>query len=298
MKAIIFGAGGQDGFYFSEICKERNLEPVLVSRSKGFINGDISSFSFVESLIKTHCPSYIFHLAANSTTKHDSIFDNHQTISTGTLNILEAVKRHKSDAKVFITGSGLQFVNIGKPISENDQFEARDAYSISRIQSAYAARYYRSIGIKAYVGYLFHHESPYRKSRHISKIIAHFVEEIAMGSNEKLRLGNIDVEKEWTFAGDVVRAIFTLVDQDKIFEATIGSGVAYPIRSWLEECFLIAGKNWKDHVLLQEGFRPEYMRLISNPSTIKSLGWSPKISLSELASMMVSLKKGDNPSGS
>jgi GDPmannose 4,6-dehydratase len=287
MNALIFGANGQDGHYLSELCGIKGISPIGISRSDAMIRADVSSYTQVEELVKQYMPKYIFHLAATSTTRHEALFENHQTISTGTLNILEAVRAHYPQAKVFLTGSGLQFVNTGNPISENDPFEATSPYSVARIQSVYAGRYFRSLGIKVYVGYLFHHESPLRKPSHVSKMIALAAQRIAAGSDEKIELGDISVEKEWTFAGDVAQAIFTLLDQEVIFEATIGSGTAYSIRDWLDQCFGLIGKNWHDYVRIREGFIPEYKRLVSNPAAIKSLGWSPTVSFAELARMMM-----------
>lgn len=287
MKAIIFGANGQDGYYLHELCKLNGIEPVGVSRTGDWLYGDVACYDQVERLIKQHLPAYVFHVAANSTTRHDALFENHETISTGTLNILEAVKRDCPEAKVFIAGSGVQFRNTGNPISENDEFEANSAYSVARIQSVYAARYYRSLGIRAYVGYLFHHESPLRKPNHVSKMIALAVQRIAAGSDEIIELGDINVEKEWTFAGDVASGIFTLIEQNDVFETVIGSGVAYSIKDWLEHCFGLIGKDWHDYVRLRGGFTPEYKRLISNPKTLNSLGWFPKVQLAELAAMMM-----------
>ena len=287
MKVIIFGASGQDGHYLHELCRLRGIEPIGVSRSGHWVNGDISSFTQVEQLIKQHMPAYVFHVAANSTTRHDALFENHETISTGTLNVLEAVKRHSPATKVFITGSGVQFKNSGKPISENDEFEASSPYSVARIQSVYAARYYRSLGIRAYVGYLFHHESPLRKPNHVSKMIALAVQRIAAGSDEIIELGDISVAKEWAFAGDIAKGIFTLVEQDNVFEAVIGSGVAYTIENWLESCFRLIGRDWQDYVRLKEGFKAEYPLLVSNPALIQNLGWHPTTDLQELAMIMV-----------
>ena len=118
----------------------------------------------------------------------------------------------------------MQFVNQNKPIKETDAFEARDPYSVSRIHSVYAARYYRRLGIKTYVGYFFNHDSPRRTERHMAKKIAEVVKRVAKGSTEKLEIGDSSVIKEWTYAGDVVKGIFTLVQQDTVLEANIGSG--------------------------------------------------------------------------
>jgi GDPmannose 4,6-dehydratase len=285
---LIFGINGQDGFYLNEICQRRSIDIIGVSRSPGnWECGNIRNFNFVENLIKRVKPEFIFHLAANSTTRHDALFENHETISTGTLNILEAVKRHSPDSRVFITGSGVQFENKGKPISESDNFEANSPYSVARIQSVYAARYFRSLGLRVYVGYLFHHESPLRKPNHVSQKIALAASRIANGSTEVIELGDISVEKEWTFAGDIAGGIFTLIEQDTVFEAVIGSGITYSIENWLEQCFEMIGKDWHDYVRFREGFTPEYKRLVSDTKTINSLGWFPTVGLKDLAEIMI-----------
>jgi GDPmannose 4,6-dehydratase len=291
MKALIFGANGQDGYYLHELCKLKGIEPIGVARSGNELIGNVSNYEQVEQLIKHYLPTYIFHLAANSTTRHDALFENHETISTGTLNILEAVKIHSPESKVFITGSGVQFRNTGNPISENDEFEAHSAYSVARIHSVYAARYYRSLGIRAYVGYLFHHESPQRKASHVSQIVALAAQRIAAGSNEILEIGDITVRKEWTYARDVMQGVLTLVSQDEIFEATVGSGVAYSIEDWLEQCFTLVGRDWHDHVRFHSGFVSEYKQLVSNPETINALGWHPIVTFSDLARMMTFAEK-------
>jgi len=287
VNALIFGANGQDGHYLNELCSLIGIETIGVSRTGNWLKGDVASYDCVEKLIKEYLPDYIFHFAANSSTRHETIFENHETISTGTLNILESVKRHSPDSKVFITGSGVQFENKGKPISETDDFEANSPYSVSRIQSVYAARYFRSIGLPVYVGYLFHHESPLRKPNHVSQKIALAVRRIEKGSTEIIEMGDISVEKEWTFAGDIAKGIFTLIDQDDIFEAVIGSGIPYSIENWLEQCFKIINKDWHDYVRLKEGFIPEYPRLVSDPRTMKSLGWHPTMDFPDLARLMV-----------
>jgi GDPmannose 4,6-dehydratase len=286
MRALVFGANGQDGYYLAQLCKTLGIECIGISRSGNWHQGDISNYQQVEQLVRHYSPDYIFHLAANSTTRHDVLFENHQTISTGTLNVLEAVYQHSPKTKVFIAGSGLQFENKGEPISEKTPFAATSPYAVARIQSVYAARYYRSLGISTYVGYLFHHESPQRKDNHISKKIILATKRIASGSEEIIELGDITVEKEWAFAGDIVEGILKLVRQDQIFEAVIGTGVAYSIQNWLEECFALIDKNWSDHVHLKTDFTPDFNRLVSDPSVIKTLDWEPTMSLHELACMM------------
>jgi GDPmannose 4,6-dehydratase len=285
--AIIFGANGQDGYYLNKLLLSKGINVLCASRKGNGIHLDVSNYDSVSDIIKTHKPTYIFHLAANSTTHHDAAIENHATISTGTLNILESVKIFSPFSKVFLSGSGLQFVNNGLPIKETDDFIANSPYSVSRIHSVYAARYYRSLGIKVYVGYFFNHESPQRPERHMSKKIALFAKRISEGENERMEIGDISVRKEWTYAGDVVDAVYALVTQDEIFEATIGSGLAYSIQDWLNECFGIIDKDWRKYITEKSGFTPEYKILYSDPSTIKKIGWSQTIDFSSLAKMMV-----------
>jgi GDPmannose 4,6-dehydratase len=289
MKALIFGASGQDAYYLARLCAKRGIDPVGVSRTTGgnWLVGDIAKRDHVDALLSKHRPDYIFHLAANSTTRHDALFENHETISTGALNVLEAARTLAPGAKVFLSGSGLQFVNCGEPISENDPFEANSAYSVARIQSVYAARYYRRLGVRAYVGYLFHHESPLRKPHHVSQKVAQAVHRIAAGSRETLEMGDISVRKEWAFAGDIAAGMLALVDQDKVSEAAIGTGVAYSIEDWLCACFSAAGLHWREHVRLQEGFRAEYPLLVSDPATMRAVGWTPSTDLTQLAALMM-----------
>jgi GDPmannose 4,6-dehydratase len=290
MRALIFGANGQDGHYLAFKCKELGAQVLGVSRSGQWHHADITCWEQVEKIISSYQPSHVFNLAAHSSTRHDLVFKNHEVISTGTLNVLEAVKNHCPSAKVFIAGSALQFKNEGKPISESDPFEALSPYSVSRIQSVYAARYYRTLGLKVYVGYLFHHESKLRKPGHVSQRIALFAKKLSRGSDETLTLGDISVEKEWTFAGDVVDAILLLVNQSNIFEAVIGSGKAYSIQDWIEACFSIISMDWQEYILTQKDFVPEYKRIVSNPRVISTLGWQPKVDIVNLAEKMLDLQ--------
>ncbi len=288
MKAIIFGISGQDGFYLREICTSESIEVLGITRSRGpWLTGDVSDYSFVEGLIRTHQPGYVFHLAANSTTQHSALFENHKTISTGTLNILEAVCKYSPKTKVFLTGSAMQFENRGLPIDEKTNWCASSPYSVARIQSTYAGRYYRKLGLDVYVGYLFNHDSPHRAERHISQKIAKAIKRISNGSKEIIEIGNLLVRKEHTFAGDVARAMWLLVNNDKnVYECVIGSGKAYSIKSWLEACCANFRINWQEIVKITETIIPEYDVLVSNPGLLLSLGWTQTVEIEELAKMM------------
>ena len=296
MKALIFGRTGQDGHYLNKLLAFYGIQVFGVSRIEDkFLKGDVGNLEFVSSVIKLHQPKYIFHFAANSTTKHDALFDNHNAISTGTLNILEAVRLHSPLSKVFLSGSDMQFKNEGLPIDEQTPFDPSSAYSVSRIHSVYAGRYYRSrFNLLVYIGYFFNHDSPLRSENHINQKIVSAVKRISKGSQEKLELGNINVFKEFNYAGDIVEAVWKLINQDKIFEAVIGSGEAHSIQKWLEYCFKAVDKDWKDFLIIKKDFLPEYETLVSNPQLIQSIGWKPKIDFYKLADIMMDEKFYDN----
>ncbi len=288
INAIIFGASGQDGYFLSRLLQQQKINVLGISRSGNFVQGNVSDYGFVESQIKLHRPDYIFHFAANSTTRHDALFDNHQAISTGTLNILESVKLHSPQSRVFLSGSAMQFKNDGMPISETTAFEASSPYSVARIHSVYAARYYRKyFGLNVYVGYFFNHDSYLRSEKHVNKKITVAVNNIRSGSPERLVLGNIDVKKEFNFAGDLVDAIWVLVNQNNIYEAVLGSGKAYSIKEWVMYCFGKYNLDWENYIDIKKDFFPEYELLVSDPTVIMGLGWQPKTSFYQLADSML-----------
>lgn len=287
-KAIIFGVGGQDGFYLSEFLKSNNIYCLGVSRSSGDILGDIGDFTFVKNLIVEHQPNYVFHLAAISSTKHFTLFENQNSICNGTINILESTRLFNPEAKVFISGSALQFKNEGLPIDESTPFDASSSYSVSRINSIYFARYFKqTFNLKVYVGYFFNHDSVLRSVNHVNQKIIQAVKRINAGSNEKLEIGNMDVKKEFNFAGDVIEAVWILINQENVFEVVIGSGQAFAIRNWVEYCFKKINKNWEEYIVINENFESDYDILVSNPALINSLGWKPKTSMEQLADLML-----------
>ena len=286
MTAIIWGCNGQDGQYLSKLLMAKGIEVLGVSRSKGFLQVDINNFEDVSEFVKESQPDFLFHFAADSTTNHSAWKENHETIASGSLHLLEAVKEYSRHTKIFLSGSGLQFKNEGKPIKETDPFEGLSIYSASRIYAVYLARYYRTLGVRVYIGYFFNHDSPLRTERHINKKIITIAKRIAGGSKEKLPIGDINVRKEYGFAGDHAEAVWLLMQQDDIMEAVIGTGKAFSIEEWIAICFSMYGLNWKDYIVKMEDFVPEYKILVSDPSTIFSLGWQPKITIEELAKMM------------
>jgi GDPmannose 4,6-dehydratase len=294
VKALVFGANGQDGPYLVEALREKGIEAVGVSRSGPWRRGDVAARADVEGAVREVGPDYIFQLAASSTTRHEALFENHASISTGALNVLESARLYAPGARVFVAGSGLQFKNVGEPIDETAPFDGSSPYAVARIQSVYAARYFRTLGLQTYVGYLFHHDSPRRGPRHVAQLVAQAARRIGAGSDEVLELTDTTVVKEWTFAGDVARAMVTLVGQDEITEAVVGSGEGRSIEDWAACCFASVGRSWRDHVRARPGGRAEYPRLVSRPTRLESLGWAPRVSFERLAEMMTADKAPSN----
>jgi GDPmannose 4,6-dehydratase len=292
LTAIIFGISGQDGYYLCELLKKKNINVIGVSRNnKNYLQGDVSDYSFVKKMISAEQPDYIFHLAAISSTKHDCLFENHATISTGTLNILEIVRVYSSHTKVFISGSAMQFENNGLPINEKTPFDPNSAYSCSRIDSVYTSRYFRNkFNIKVYVGYFFNHDSPLRAINHINQEIIDTAFKIKNGIKDKIIIGNPEIEKEFNFAGDIVKAIWYLIQQDEIFEAVIGSGKVYSIYDWAKYVFSKFDLELNKFLVIDNKFKTEYNKLQSDPRLIKSIGWKPTIDFYELANLMINSK--------
>ena len=285
--AIIFGASGQDGYYLNQILKKNQVNSHLVSRKELDIIGDIGDQEFVFSLIKKFKPDYIFHLAATSKVNHEFLEENHHSISKGTINILEGVLKYSKKTKVFITGSAEQFLNENKAISENTSFSPNNSYAVERIYSSYLSRYFRlTFSINVYIGYLFHHDSPFRKENHLNQKILNYVKNFNEDQPQKLILGDYTIKKEFNFAGDIMNAAWILVNQNKVFEAVIGSGKPYEIRKWLSLAFRKKELDWEDWVEVDKDFTAPYRSLYSDPTLIKSIGWKPKVDIENLLNMM------------
>ena len=293
--ALIFGSNGQDGFYLNKLLSNNGIQVYNISRKNSEIIGDVSNYNFVAKVINEVKPNFIFHFAATSKTSHDFIFVNHSSISLGTINILESVKLYSNNTKVFISGSALQFKNTGNPIDEFSEFDPSSAYATSRIHSVYTARYYREeFNLKIYIGYFFNHDSPLRSINHVNQKIVNACVNISKGEVKKLTLGDVNIKKEFSFAGDIVEAVWLFVNQNSIFETVIGSGVAYSIIDWLQLCFSKFNLNWKDFVETNNSFEKNNLILVSNPKTIIGIGWKQKTNINELSTMMIDCELNKN----
>jgi GDPmannose 4,6-dehydratase len=286
MVALIFGITGQDGFYLKRLLVQNGFSVIGISRTVGDYIGDVSDKQLVYKLVGKYEPEFIFNFAAVSSTSHNCLYENHNTISLGAINIFEAVRELNTDSKIFISGSALQFKNDSLPISETNEFVANSPYAAERNYCVYLSRYYREkFSLKIYIGYFFNHDSSLRTLNHVNKKITSFVNSCSKG--DTLNIGDYSIKKEFNFAGDFMQAIWILVNQEQVFEAIIGSGKSYSILDWIKICFEMKNLDYNDFIVLEKSFMPEYTNLQSDPKLIFSLGWKPHTSISELAHIMI-----------
>lgn len=294
MNAIIYGANGQDGFYLAELLAEEGISVTCVSRSPvtGMVKAaqkiasDVTDQAFVAQLIHDQQPDFIFNFAANSVCTHQSTMEHYRTIAGGTLNILEAVNLYSRQTRVFLSGSALQFVNEGRSIREDDQIAAESGYAAARNYSLFLARYYRKLGLKVYFGFFFHHESPHGKAWRLSRRVATAAREAKVTGKCEFDWGPIEYPREWNFAGDLMEAVWTLVNQPSVFEACLGCGRTHLVSEFANACFEALGLDLRDFIEMPErhSFPP---KLSANPGVIRALGWQPTTEFGDLARLMV-----------
>lgn len=284
--AIIFGSSGQDGYYLSKLLLRHKVNVLGVSRSSGDIIGSVSDLKLVSDLLNQYRPDYIFHLAAKSSTKEEYNVTNFHSIEVGTFNILESVKKQGLKTKIFISGSAYQFKNLNEPIHENTELNSDNFYSFARNQSLELSRFYRKEhGLTVYFGFLFNHDSPRRPENFFCQKIM----KLAHGCknknlSNKIHVGDLSYRREYSFAGDIMKAVIIFVMQDKVHEVVIGSGLAFSLKEWVFKCFEKYDLNCHDFIEYE--FADSKKILVSSPKLIKSLGWAPDNDMESLLSMM------------
>lgn len=279
MKAIIFGAAGQDGHYLQKIL-EREGVTVHAFNSK---ECDVGVQGIVCHQIAQLQPDYIFHLAAASTTAHAAIWENKRAIVDGSLYILDAVQRFAPKAKVFLSGSILQFT-YQQSVNINNRPANDSIYAAQRNASVAYARYYRRLGVQVYVGYFSHHDSPLRSAKHLAKRIAIETGEAARGLRDKVIIKDPLDEKEWNFAGDMMEAVWDQVN-GPCYEAVLGSGIKHTIADYARECI----KAWDDRLIAGAIIWQEFTREGATVSCTADMRFEKhfKTTLPELAKIMI-----------
>ncbi len=307
--ALITGITGQDGSYLTELLLEKGYTVYgLVQRSANYqfeniehvlkdihiITGDLGDTSSLARAVKQSSPDEIYNLAAQSFVKAswDIPELTGDITAVGVSRVLEAMRLEAPEARFYQASSSEMFGKVVEtPQSEATPFYPRSPYGVSKVYGHFATVNYReSFNMFACSGILFNHESPRRGREFVTRKIAIGVARIKKGLETKLRMGNVDAKRDWGFAGDYVRAMWLMLQQDTPDDFVVGTGETHSVEEFLDLAFAHVGLNWKDYVVED----PEFMRpaevdlLLADPSRAKEkLGWEPTVSFPELVAMMV-----------
>jgi GDPmannose 4,6-dehydratase len=301
-KAIITGIAGQDGSYLAEFLIKKNYQIFGVVKPEQILNqdklwriknikNDIEILSFdlndKNQLVEQFCkirPDEIYHLASNVNT--NTVFEDEINIINsnlwGSISLLRVIKEYKKDCRFYCAGSSLMFGEVTEtPQNEQTRFNPTTPYGIAKVATYHYLKMYREVyEIFACMGILFNHESPRRDINFLPKKIVKAVAEIKFGSNQKLALGDIEIKRDWSFAGDVVESMWLMLQRDKPSDYVIGSGELHSIREILEIAFGYVNLDWKKYVVKDEKYirKVEYLNLCADSKkALTELGWQSKI---------------------
>ncbi len=307
--ALITGIGGQDGSYLSEFLLEKGYRvvgtipdhnPANIDRIRHILDmievaeDDLFDQEHIESIFRKYRPSEVYNFAANSVLSasfHQPILAT-MVLAMGVTRLLEAIRKITPEARFFQASSSEIF---GKPRevpqSETTPFHPRNPYGVSKVYGHLMAITYReNHGLYACSGILFNHESPRRSPEFVTRKITRAAARIRMGLERELRLGNLDSRRDWGFAGDYVRAMWLMLQQDQPGDFVLATGETHSVRDLCEEAFSHVGLDYRDFVAQEsESFRPpETAQLVGNPTKARELlGWEPRVHFRELVRMMV-----------
>ena len=299
MHVLITGASGQDSWYLQRLLGKLGVPFTLIGRQAPHNSVAINAQGQVTELIKAIKPSHIFHLAAQSSTRHEHLFRNHEAIVEGTTCILEACRTECPSARVFIAGSGLQFENLGQPIPENANFAATSAYACARIQSVYLGRYFREkFQLPVFVGYLFGHESPRRPDGFSSRMLVNAALEAQRDPTYQCEVGNAAVIREFGYAADIVLGMWQLCNQplndQTVWEANICTGVGLSLAQWAAIAFGLLGLDSAKHLRESQNFLPDYAALVGLPGRVSDVGWNAQVNAQSLCRLMLGMDDENN----
>ena len=308
-KALITGITGQDGSYLAELLLSKGYEVTgMVRRAstetferiahlKNQINlrqADLlDQFSLVKLLDEIQ-PDEIYNLAAMSfvpTSWNQPVLTGEFT-ALGVTKLLEAMRMVCPKARFYQASSSEMFGKVLEvPQSETTPFYPRSPYGVAKVYGHFITVNYReSYNLFALSGILFNHESPRRGKEFVTRKITDAVARIKLGTQKELRMGNLDAKRDWGFAGDYVRAMWLMLQQDTAADYVVATGKTHSVRQFLEIAFSHVGLNYEDYVVIDPAFiRPaEVDLLLGNPAKAKAeLKWEPQVSFEQLVTMMV-----------
>ena len=308
-KALITGIGGQDGIYLALLLISQNYKVFGIINPASSINlrleeKDLSSILIldcniadsksVEKIIIDIKPDEIYHLASSAepkviNNKELSIFD--VNFIPG-INILNAIKTYLPESKVYMAGSSLMFGHTLDSIqSEITPMLPNTPYGIAKVALFHFMKMYRQVyGIKACMGILYNHESPLRSEKYLPKKISKSVALIKAGRQFELILGDIEIARDWSYAGDIVKSMWLMLQSDFPKDYVVGSGVLHTPKDILNIAFNEVGLDWREFVKIDKSLyrSVEFIKLCADPSKIiRELKWEPQMSFKEMIISMV-----------
>jgi len=308
-RALITGVTGQDGSYLAELLLEKGYEVLgMVRRSSTvnferiahlqdkitFVPGDLLDEISMIHILQEHRPQEVYNLAAQSfvQTSFGQPVLTGETTALGVTRLLDAIRLVDPEIRFYQASSSEMFGKVHEvPQTETTPFHPRSPYGVAKVYGHWITLNYReSYGLHATSGILFNHESPRRGLEFVTRKISHTVAQIKLGLVDELRLGNLDAQRDWGFAGDYVEAMWLMLQREIPEDFVICTGQTHSVREFCEVAFGHAGLNWEEHVVVDETFfRPAEVDLLVGDATMadEMLGWKPETSFESLVTMMV-----------
>jgi len=308
MRALITGITGQDGSYLAEFLLGKGYEVAGVVRRSSMekfdrveairsrltiLQADIHDQTSMIDAIREFRPAEVYHLAAQSfvpTSWAQPVLTGEYT-GLAVTRVLEAIRHIDPEIRFYQASSSEMFGKVREvPQTEQTPFHPRSPYGVAKAYGHWITVNYReSYGLFAVSGILFNHESPRRGLEFVTRKITHGVARIARGQARELHLGNLESRRDWGYAGDYVRAMWMMLQQDEPDDFVIATGETHSVRDFAEKAFAHAGLDWKDHVVQDPKlYRPaEVDHLCGDPTkAAEKLGWKPEVSFEGLVEMM------------
>ena len=308
-RALITGITGQDGSYLAELLLDEGYEVVgMVRRSStvtferiahlqdriATVPGDLLDQASLIDLLRTYRPAEVYNLAAQSfvqTSFGQPVLTGDVT-GLGVTRLLDAIRIVDPDIRFYQASSSEMFGKVVEvPQKESTPFYPRSPYGVAKLYGHWITVNYReSYDLHASSGILFNHESPRRGLEFVTRKISNAVAKIKLGQAEELRLGNLDAKRDWGFAGDYVRAMYLMLQQDAPDDFVVSTGETHSVREFCEVAFGHVGLDWEQYVVIDEAFyRPAEVDLLVGDATKahEVLGWKPAVGFQDLVTMMV-----------
>jgi GDPmannose 4,6-dehydratase len=310
-KALICGVSGQDGAYLAQLLVAKGYEVHGTSRDVsarsfgGLLALGISDkvnlhsmalndFHSVMCVLKLVEPDEIYNLAGQTSVglSFEQPVETMESIVIGTLNLLEAIRFQPNPIRFYNAGSSECFGDLSDAVAdESTPFRPCSPYAIAKSAAIWEVANYRTAyGLHACSGILFNHESPLRPNRFVTRKIVDSACRIAKGSSEKLKLGNIAIERDWGWAPEYVEAMWLMLQQKEPDDYVIATGTSRRLEEFIDIAFARLGLKWRDHVVQEtQLFRPADFAIgRANPSKAgRKLGWKAKLNLENIVAMMV-----------